>query len=245
MTEPPYQGQPYNPQWQGGRPPQQQWQQPQQAPQQQWPQQQPYQPGGSYGGHGGYPNSAAADLPLAPILRRAAARFMDNALVAVFGFALVLPITFGVIGLDAPGSKTKTEGAVWNWPIIGTLFVVLSVLPFIYEAVQLSMWGQTLGKRFMRLSVVRVDPAGDPLPTTQAVWRAAINNVGYQLGLFFFLVVAVKVWNYAAYGLLLVTIGTLMAYLWAIWDQPLHQAVHDRFAQTVVVDDREYDSEYE
>jgi uncharacterized RDD family membrane protein YckC len=225
--------QPYDPRWQGGRPPQ--WQQPQQPQPRQW-QQAPYPPGPSYGGHGGY--DPAADLPLAPILRRAGARLLDNALVAVFGFALVLPIAYGVIGLDAPGSKTETEGGVWNWPIIFTLFTVMAVLPFLYEAVQLSLWGHTLGKRMLGLSVVRVHPAGEPLTMSQAAWRAAINNIGYQLGLFFFLVLAVMVWEYAAYGLLLVTFGMLMAYLWAIWDEPLHQAVHDRFAQTVVVDDR-------
>lgn len=223
--------QPYNPQWQGGGPPAQ-WQQ-QPAPGQ-W--QAPPPAHYAAGGHGGYHDPAAADLPLAPIHRRAGARLMDNALVAVFGFALVLPIAFGVIGLDAPGSKTRTEGGVWNWPIITTLFVVLAVLPFLYEAVQLSMWGHTLGKRMLGMSVVRTD--GEPMTMSQAVWRAAVNNIGYQLGLFFFLVLTVMVWEYAAYGLLLVTIGTLMAYLWAIWDQPLHQAMHDRFAHTVVVDDR-------
>jgi hypothetical protein len=36
-------------------------------------------------------------------------------------------------------------------------------------------------------------------------------------------------------------VGTLMAYLWAIWDEPLHQAPHDRLTGTVVVDDREYE----
>lgn len=230
-----YGGQPYNPHWQGGGAPQGQWGPP---PQRQWQQPAPAYGGYAPGGHGGYEHSPAADLPLAPIHRRAGARLMDNALVAVFGFALVLPIAFGVIGLDAPGTKARTEGGVWNWPIIITLFVVLAILPFLYEAVQLSMWGQTLGKRVLGMSVVRVDPAGDPLPVTQAVWRAAINNIGYQLGLFFFLILAVKVWEYAAYGLLLVTIGMLMAYLWAIWDRPLHQAMHDRFAHTVVVDDR-------
>jgi uncharacterized RDD family membrane protein YckC len=230
---------PYDPRWQGGRPPQ--WQQSPPPGGRQW--QDPYPPAGSYGGHGGH--DPAADLPLASIPRRAGARLMDNALVAVFGFALVLPIAYGVIGLDAPGSKTSTEGGVWNWPIIFTLFTVMAVLPFLYEAIQLSMWGHTLGKRTLGLSVVRADRAGEPLSMTQAAWRAAINNIGYQLGLFFFLVLAVMVWEYAAYGLLLAALGTLMAYLWAIWDEPLHQAVHDRFAQTVVVDDRVAHEDYD
>jgi hypothetical protein len=30
-----------------------------------------------------------------------------------------------------------------------------------------------------------------------------------------------------------------MAYLWAIWDQPLHQSIHDRFSGTLVIDERD------
>ncbi|MFD0685825.1 RDD family protein [Actinomadura fibrosa] len=249
---PPYQG----PQWQQpsqNPPPARQWQQPRQDQWQQQPSQdpsydqsygqsydQPYeQPYEQYGGSGD-----PADLPLAPIYRRAGARLMDNALVAVFGFALVLPVTVGVLGLGKAGSKADDEGGIWNWPIIFTLFCVLSILPFIYEAVQLSMWGRTLGKRVLGLGVVQVRPAGAPLTTTQAVWRAGITHVAYQLGVFFFLVLAVMVWSYAAYGMLLVWAGALMAYLWAIWDQPLHQALHDRFAGTIVIDERAGDGEY-
>lgn len=253
---PPYQGpQGQQPQQQpqGQAPqgqPQQQWQQPpqqhQQPPQppqqqQQWGQQQPAynEPyDASYDEYGG------GELPLASIVRRAGARLIDNGLVAVFGFALVLPITVGAFGLGKAGSKTEDEGGVWNWPIIFTLFCVLSVLPLLYEAVQLSMSGRTLGKRIMGLGVVQA-PGGQPLTTTQAVWRAGIIHVGYQVGVFFFLVIAVMVWDYAAYGMVLVWAGALMAYLWAIWDQPLHQALHDRFAGTLVVDERAgYDDEY-
>lgn len=239
---PPYQ----DPQWQQPQQPQQQWQQPpqqqgwQQPPQQNWQQQRRQEPTqeqwpyeGSYEG-----SLDAADLPLAPIHRRAGARLMDNALVAVFGFALILPVTIGAFGLGQPGSKAEEEGGIWNWPIIFTLFCVLSVLPFIYEAVQLSMWGRTLGKRVLGIGVVQANPAGEALTTTQAVWRAAITHIAYQIGVFFFLVLAVMVWSYFAYGMLLVWAGTLMAYLWAIWDQPLHQALHDRFSGTLVIDER-------
>lgn len=243
---PPYQG----PQWQQPQQPQQpppprqptqqQWQQP---PQQQWGQQQSYEP--AYDDYGSYDGSYDGGEPaLAPIHRRAGARIIDNALVAVFGFALVLPIAIGILGLGKPGSKTEDEGGVWNWPIIFTLFCVLSVLPFIYEAVQLSMWGRTLGKRVLGLGIVQARPMGSPLTTTQAVWRAGITHVVYQLGVFFFLVLAVMVWDYAAYGMVLVWAGALMAYLWAIWDQPLHQALHDRFAGTLVIDERVGYDEY-
>jgi RDD family len=222
---PSYQGS----QWQQG-PPGGQWQAP---PQQNW-QQQDY---GYHGGHGDV--AAAASLPLAPILRRAGARVIDNGLVAAFGFALVVPVVIGTIGLGSSGSSTETEGGIWNWPILFTLFTVLSVLPFIYEAVQLSLWGRTLGKRILHLGVVQVRPAGDAITTIQAVWRAGIVHVAYQIGVFFFLALAVMMWDYFAYGMLLVWIGALMAYLWAIWDQPLHQAFHDRFSGTLVIDERD------
>jgi uncharacterized RDD family membrane protein YckC len=253
MNEHPYGGRPYAPR-EPGRPSyarasrdqpsygggQQQYGQ-RQYGQQQYGQQQygpeSYDPPGSRGSYADEP-SPAEDLPLAPILRRAGARVMDNVLVAVFGFAVILPIAIGAMGLDDAGSKTKDQGGIWTWPIIFVLFVVLSLLPFLYEAIQLSLWGQTIGKRWFGLRVVKVDPAGDPLDTVTGVWRPAINQVGYQLGFFFFLILAVKVFDFAAYGVLLVSIGTLVAYLWAIWDEPLHQSVHDRFAGTVVIDDR-------
>ncbi|POM26860.1 RDD family protein [Actinomadura rubteroloni] len=180
------------------------------------------------------------EIQLASIPRRAVARLADNLLVAVFGFALILPVTIGIFGLDTSGKKASTDGAVWNWPIIITLFAVLAVLPFAYEAVQLTMSGRTLGKRLMKLGIVRQDPAGTRLTTAQAILRPAVHQVGYQLGFFFFLILAVKVWDYAFYGVALVVAGTVMAYLWAIWDVPFRQAVHDRLAGTLVVDEREY-----
>jgi len=118
------------------------------------------------------------------------------------------------------------------------MFVAGAVLAFVYEAIQLAVYGQTLGKRFLGLRVVQADPGGEHLTLAQAIWRAAINNIVYQLGIFFFLVIGVTVFVYALAGMLFAAIGVLLSYLWAIWDQPLHQAVHDRFAGTVVIDDR-------
>jgi uncharacterized RDD family membrane protein YckC len=104
----------------------------------------------------------------------------------------------------------------------------------------LVVWGQTLGKRFLGLRVVDVEPAGEPISTPKAVWRSLINNVGYQLPVFFFLLLGLQ-WEFFLFGIFLACIGILLSYLWAIWDEPLHQSIHDRFAGTVVVDDREYE----
>jgi uncharacterized RDD family membrane protein YckC len=179
----------------------------------------------------------AADLALAPILRRARARLIDFFLVGAFGFGLIFPIMVAAFGLDTPGTDASEEGGGWTAGTIFALFFVAAVLPFLYEAIQLAMSGQTIGKRILGLRVVRADPAGDPVDVTTGVWRAAINNIGYQLPVFFFLLVAVNVFTPALLLMFAAVAAVLIAYLRAAWDQPLHQAVHDRYAATVVVDD--------
>jgi uncharacterized RDD family membrane protein YckC len=158
-----------------------------------------------------------AELALAPISRRAAARVIDAGLLGIVGFALILPFMVAAVGISEPGSHGK-DGGVWSGPAVVGWILVIAILPFAYEALQLALWGQTLGKRAMGLRVI--SESGEPAQPVQAVGRAVINNVLYLFGC---------------------GVGTLMAYLWAIWDEPLHQALHDRLTGTVVVDDREYE----
>jgi uncharacterized RDD family membrane protein YckC len=158
-----------------------------------------------------------ASLVLGPVSRRAVARVIDAGLLGIVGFALILPFMIAAVGLDEPGSHGN-DGGVWSGPAVFGWVLVIAILPFAYEAVQLALWGQTLGKRIMSLRVI--SESGEPMLPVQAVGRAAVNNVLYLLGC---------------------GVGTVMAYLWAIWDEPLHQALHDRLAGTVVVDDREFE----
>ncbi|WP_106397153.1 RDD family protein [Actinocorallia populi] len=251
MTEPPN---PYGPRSGGGYGPPPPSQGPYGAPR---PPQQPGYgpPGPGYGGEQGYgqpqsgypgpaeeprrtyPSSGpsgphpAENLPLAAFKQRAFARLIDAGLVWVAGFALVFPIVLAAIGVN------KDEDGGWSTPVLWTTFIVVAVLPFVYEAVQLALWGRTLGKRQIGLRVVLADPAGDPLPIMTALWRAAVNNLGYMLGVFLFLLLGVKVWAFFLFFMFVAAAGVLMAYLWAIWDRPLFQAIHDRYAGTVVVDD--------
>lgn len=162
------------------------------------------------------PGGPVEALALASIARRAGARVIDAGLLGIVGFAVILPFMIAAVGLDEPGSHGK-GAAVWSGPAIFGWVVVVAVIPFAYEALQLALWGQTLGKRALSLRVIA--ETGEPMPPAQAVGRAAVNNVLYLFGC---------------------GVGTLMAYLWAIWDEPLHQALHDRLTSTVVVDDREY-----
>src|SRR3569833_482047 len=161
----------------------------------------------------------AEELTLAPVVRRAGARVIDAGLLGIVGFALILPFMVAAVGLDEPGSHGK-DSSVWSGPALFGWALVVAILPFVYEALQLALWGQTLGKRIMSLRVIAA--RGAPLPPAQAVGRAAVNNVLYLFGC---------------------GVGTVMAYLWAIWDEPLHQALHDRLTGTVVVDDREFETE--
>jgi uncharacterized RDD family membrane protein YckC len=154
---------------------------------------------------------------------------------------VIYPLVVGAFGL-AKGAADQSGGTPWTTTALVTFFIVVSVLPFIYETTLLVMWGQTLGKRFVDLSVVDADPAGEPIEVQKAVRRAAVNNIGYQLPVFFFILLGLR-WEPFLFGLFPAWIGILLSYLWAIWDQPLRQSVHDRFAGTVVVDDREYADE--
>ncbi|MCD0452271.1 RDD family protein [Actinocorallia sp. API 0066] len=157
---------------------------------------------------------------------------IDAGLVWAAGFALILPIALAIIGVN------REEDGVWSGPTLWTLFIVVAVIPFLYEVIQLAFWGQTLGKRRIGLRVVLADPAGDPLPIMTAVYRAAINNLGYVLGIFLFFLLGVKVWSFFLFLMVVAAAGVLMAYVWSVWDRPLFQAIHDRYAGTVVVDDR-------
>lgn len=167
------------------------------------------------GGHDGS-DGRVEELALAPLSRRAGARVIDAGLLGIVGFAVILPFMVAAVGLDEPGSHGK-DGGVWSGAALFGWVVVVAVIPFAYEALQLALWGQTLGKRALGLRVIA--ETGEPMAPAQAVGRAAVNNVLYLFGC---------------------GVGTLMAYLWAIWDRPLHQALHDRLTGTVVVDDREY-----
>jgi uncharacterized RDD family membrane protein YckC len=141
-------------------------------------------------------------------------------------------------GLDTAGSEAGEEGGGWSTGALFGLFFVAAVLPFLYEAIQLAMSGQTIGKRIAGLRVVRADPAGDLPAIGQAAWRAAINNIGYQIPVFLFLLLAVKAFQPAVLLVFAAAAALVIFHLRAAWDQPLHQAVHDRYAGTVVVDER-------
>jgi uncharacterized RDD family membrane protein YckC len=90
-----------------------------------------------------------------------------------------------------------------------------ATISFAYDGFQHAKWGQTLGKRAMKIKVVaRSDRA--PLSTSAAVKRSALYAFGPQV---------------PGIG----SIFGLLDSLWLLWDKPHRQCLHDKVADTVVI----------
>ncbi|MEU1617881.1 RDD family protein [Streptomyces sp. NPDC005722] len=197
----------------------------QQAPGQQPPGQQPYPPppyqppaGGSpydqpppaYGGAGdpyasgpygmGEPDPLAGMPPLANRGRRLVARIVDALIVGI-------PV-YGLTGL------------IWNYDYdtTGALFsqsVIYAVIYLAYQVFMLTRYGQSLGKKLLRVRVGMLTDGAKP--TTPA----ALKREG-------------------VYALVPIIpccgeIFWIIEVLWCTWDKPYRQCLHDKAGQTVVV----------
>jgi uncharacterized RDD family membrane protein YckC len=100
-----------------------------------------------------------------------------------------------------------------------TIAAIAAALWFAYEVPAMANGGQTPGKRLLGIKVVRVEADG-PLGFGRA-WRRW-NPMG----------VATLLWSCCGIGFILQFVDCLFVVI----DQPLHQALHDKSAATVVVD---------
>jgi uncharacterized RDD family membrane protein YckC len=93
--------------------------------------------------------------------------------------------------------------------------LVGGTIAFAYDAFQHAKWGQTLGKRAMKIKVVTLSGRA-PLSTFAAVKRSAVYAFAPQVpgigGIF-----------------------SLLDSLWLLWDKPHRQCLHDKVAETVVI----------
>jgi uncharacterized RDD family membrane protein YckC len=93
--------------------------------------------------------------------------------------------------------------------------LVGGTIAFVYDGFQHAKWGQTIGKRVMKIKVVAL-PDRAPLSTFAAVKRSAIYSLAPQVpgigGIF-----------------------GLLDSLWLLWDKPHRQCLHDKVADTVVI----------
>ncbi|WP_328342373.1 RDD family protein [Micromonospora sp. NBC_00421] len=98
------------------------------------------------------------------------------------------------------------------------ILVIATALWFAYEVPTMASGGQTLGKRLLRIRAVPVD-ADQPLGFGRATRRWSTMGMPTLL------------WFCCGFGLLLQFVDAVSA----LFDHPLRQALHDKRAQTVVV----------
>jgi uncharacterized RDD family membrane protein YckC len=139
--------------------------------------------------------------PLAARWRRLVARIID-ALIIGIPATLVLELVWGSYDVNNTGRSVAQD-------------LVYALIYFVYEALMLTTYGQTVGKMLMRIRVGMLDngeiPTGAPGWTRAAVYT--LPPIVFCCGSVFWL------FNVA----------------WLLWDKPYRQALHDKAANTVVV----------
>ncbi len=152
------------------------------------------------------------DRPLADPVTRLLARIIDGA----FQLAVILPLVGGLTLLllgpiftaDVMSSRRAEELLAARLPLLILGWLSLAVaLPFAYETLMLGRDGQTIGKKVMKIRVVRIAD-NRPLNGGQAALRTLVHVV---LGSFY------------------------IDALWRLWDKPWQQCVHDKAVGTIVV----------
>ncbi|MEV0643621.1 RDD family protein [Phytomonospora sp. NPDC050363] len=133
--------------------------------------------------------------------RRLAARAIDIAAVAVL-YPLAVSAGFLITDQLLPGAVKDTARVI--------AIVVAVTCPITYEAILLGTVGATIGKKLLRLRVLR---RHDGLP---AGWIAVTLRP-----------MAFWVFVFLPFGLL--------NPLWCLWDKPHRQTLHDKIVRTVVV----------
>lgn len=150
---------------------------------------------------------------LAELGQRFVALLIDQFLFVAVGCVLYIPVGI-VLAARFPG-YAEAGGNADAPPEVGAIQIVvvlvLLVIQAVYQTVCVAMWGATLGKKVMKLRVVRAADCG-PVDWEQATGRAGTS--------------------------LLLTLVPFAGYLdlaWGLWDKPNRQALHDKAARTLVI----------
>jgi uncharacterized RDD family membrane protein YckC len=200
-----------------------------QAPPPGWPQQPPqgWTPPPGYPLAYAYPPQARPHgLPLAGLGRRLVARLVDIVAVLILNVLVngwlayqwwleVEPVFRATM---ADPFATPQEVSVRSSYLVLTILVVATALWFAYEVPALANSGQTLGKRLLQVKVVKVE-------NTEALGFGRAFRRWARLGMW------TPFWSCYGLGFLaqLIDSGSVL------FDQKLHQALHDKSAATVVV----------
>ncbi|MCU0241816.1 MAG: RDD family protein [Vicinamibacteria bacterium] len=111
-------------------------------------------------------------IELAPFGRRVLALMIDQTLITIVAYALMVPLTLLTGMLTAVAGGSRAGGVVMGLMIVMIYGIFFSV-PIIYEGLMLQFRGQTLGK--MALGIKVVTPDGGDIRARQAwtrgLWR--------------------------------------------------------------------------
>jgi uncharacterized RDD family membrane protein YckC len=148
------------------------------------------------------PDEDVEPIILASIGQRALGLIIDSFLLAL----VILPLAYATVQkiIEKPD-----DAVVPLW-----LTAMAAGVGLIYNWALVAMWGQTLGKRIMRIRVVAVD--GGRVGFQQAGIRAIVPT-------------AVQLVPWGVGGVL-----SIVVYLWAIMDAH-RQGLHDKAAGTLVI----------
>ena len=161
-------------------------------------------------------------MPLADFGTRLGAYVIDGLLLGAVNLVFLLPAVILLIShVAATAPDTGPDGdpgrffATAFLPLLaleaGALVFGLA-LSYLYAVEVMHRWGQTLGKRILKIQVVPLDPS---LRLTRSM--------------------AVKRWATEFLPGTFVPFYGLLDGLWQLWDRPFQQTLHDKAAQTVVV----------
>ncbi|MDR7323874.1 MULTISPECIES: RDD family protein [Catenuloplanes] len=158
---------------------------------------------------------------LAPFGERLAAYVIDGAILgavaAIYTIPLIIYVTAQAIALSGPDGTANPDAApgfiASIFISVGATFVLGLVISYLYHVEFVLRSGQTPGKRFMKLHIIRLGTQPG-----QAISRAD----------------AAKRWG-ATIGLGLVPFANYLDGLWQLWDKPWQQCLHDKAASTTVV----------
>lgn len=176
------------------------------------------------------PALSPAGAPLASFVDRLIARLIDSLILGALTLMVLVPVLVIalIVFFDAgqrevrvnedpfaplpPDEPTALAVILVAFGLIMVEIVIALLLAYLYDVEAMFRSGQTIGKRIMNIRVVRLDPAA-PLTRGVAAKRYLIQHV---------VAVVVPAFN-------------LLDGLWQLWDKPLQQCLHDKYATTVVV----------
>jgi len=131
------------------------------------------------------------------------AQFLDDLLIGTIMFILIALIIGGTAAITSPGSISAAAGTA----LTSTAILVALVVWFLYYTLLEGKWGQTLGKWFGKIKVVKED--GAAISYRDAAVRTILRIID---------------------GLLNYLVGAVL-----IWTSDKKQRLGDRLAHTVVI----------